>query len=319
MTKHYVGIDLGGTNLKLGLVSAEGELLHRLSTPTESPKGPEHVLQRMADAVGEIAEGAGCATDDVAAVGVGIPGPVDTESGIVHFAPNLSCWTNIHVRESLETKLGCTIVAENDANSAAYGEFRVGAARDVDSMVILTLGTGVGGGIIQNGRLVRGASDMAAELGHLLVRYGGRLCGCGNRGCLEAYASATAVVERFRVEAGVSDLAHDPNLDCKAIFDAAYEGGDRAAARIVRETAEYLAVGITNILHALNPEMVVLTGGMMGAGERYLDEVRRAVGEIAFTQTRAGCTIQASVLGGDAGVIGTALAAEVFDRTGQLA
>jgi len=318
MTKRYVGIDLGGTNLKLGLVSAEGEVLDRFSTPTESPKGPDHVLQRMADAVGEIAKAAGLTVADIAAVGVGVPGPVDTASGVVHFAPNLSCWKDIHVREALESRLGCTVVAENDANSAAYGEFRVGAARDVDSMVILTLGTGVGGGIIQNGRLVRGASDMSAELGHLLVKYGGRLCGCGNRGCLEAYASATAVVERFRLEAGVSDLAHQPNLECKAIFEAAY-AGDRAAARIVRETAEYLAVGITNILHALNPEMVVLTGGMMGAGDRYLNEVRRAVRDIAFAQTLAGCQIQTSVLGGDAGIIGTALAAEVVDRTGQLA
>jgi len=318
MTKHYVGIDLGGTNLKLGLVSAEGEVLRRFATPTEATRGPDHVLGRMADAVGRIATEAGLTPGDIAAVGVGVPGLVDTEAGVVHFAPNLAGWTAIPVRDPLQDALGCTVVAENDANSAAYGEFRVGAARDVQNIIILTLGTGVGGGIVQHGRLVRGATDTAAELGHLIIRHGGRLCGCGNRGCLEAYASATAVVARYREEAVVSDLARKPDLECKDVFEAA-EAGDRPAARIVRETAEFLAVGITNLLHALNPEMVVLTGGMAGAGEPFVRQVRRAVEDLAFDQAVAGCQIRASTLGGDAGIIGAALAAEVLDRTGQLA
>jgi len=318
MTKHYVGIDLGGTNLKLGLVSAEGELLRRLSVPTEAAEGPAHVLARMAEAVRQLAGQAGVALEDVAAVGVGVPGPLDSEAGVVHFTPNLAGWTNVPVRDTLQDALGRTVVVENDANAAAYGEFRVGAGRQVQSMFVLTLGTGVGGGIIQDGRLLRGASDTGAELGHVIVQYGGRLCGCGNRGCLEAYASATAVVDRFRRDATVSELARRDRLEAKDVFDAAADG-DKAAARIVSETAEYLAVGITSVLHALNPEMVVLTGGMMGAGEAFLDEIRRHVRALAFPSAWEACEVRASTLGGDAGILGSALAAEALDRTGQRA
>ena len=222
------------------------------------------------------------------------------------------------VRDALQTARGKTVVVENDANAAAYGEFRVGAGRDVSSMFVLTLGTGVGGGIVQDGRLLRGASDTGAELGHTIIRYGGRLCGCGNRGCLEAYASATAVAARFREEAGVSDLARKADLDCKDVFDAA-AAGNKAAERIVAETAEYLAVGITSILHALNPELVVLTGGMMGAGDAFLDAVRRHVADLAFPSAWKVCDVRWSTLGGDAGILGAALAAETFDRTGHRA
>jgi glucokinase len=318
MTKRYVGIDLGGTNLKLGLVSADGELLRRYSTPTEASEGPDHVLARMADAVRHLAGEADLALDAIAAVGVGVPGPLDSEAGVVHFTPNLAGWINVAVRDTLQDALGRTVVVENDANSAAYGEFRVGAGRDVQSMFVLTLGTGVGGGIIQDGRLLRGETDTGAELGHVIIEYGGRLCGCGNRGCLEAYASATAVVDRFRQEAGVSDLSRRPDLEAKDIFEAAAEG-NKAAARIVYETAEYLAVGITSIMHALNPEMVVLTGGMMGAGERFLDRIREHVRRLAFPSAWEACAVRTSTLGGDAGILGAALAAEAFDRTGERA
>jgi len=318
MAKRYVGIDLGGTNLKLGLVSDAGELLDSLSVPTEAQEGPDHVLDRMADGVRQVAEKAGAALDDVAAVGVGVPGPLDSSKGLVYIAPNLPGWIDVPVRDTLQKALGKTVVVENDANAAAYGEFRVGAGRDVDSMFVLTLGTGVGGGIVQDGRLLRGASDTGAELGHTIIRYGGRLCGCGNRGCLEAYASATAVVSRFREEAGVSDLSRKADLECKDVFDAA-DGGNKAAARIVAETAEYLAVGITSILHALNPELVVLTGGMMGAGEPFLDRIRRHVGAMAFPSAWKVCDVRWSTLGGDAGILGAALAAEAFDRTGRRA
>jgi glucokinase len=318
MAKRYVGIDLGGTNLKLGLVSADGELLQRHSTPTEASEGPQHVLARMAEAVRHLAGEADVALEDIAAVGVGVPGPLDSAEGVVHFTPNLAGWINVPVRATLQDALGRTVVVENDANSAAYGEFRAGAGRDVQSMFVLTLGTGVGGGIIQDGRLLRGTTDTGAELGHVIVQYGGRLCGCGNRGCLEAYASATAVVDRFRQEGGISELSRRDDLEAKDIFEAAADG-NKAAARIVTETAEYLAVGIASILHALNPEMVVLTGGMMGAGEVFLEEIRTHVHRLAFPSAWEACEVRASTLGGDAGILGAALAAEAFDRTGERA
>ena len=319
MMKRYVGIDLGGTNLKLGLVSASGEVLERFSCPTEASCGPDHVLGRLADAVRDLCRAAKVSLGDVAAVGVGAPGPVDTKTGIVAVAPNLAGWRNVPVRDTLARNLGRPVILENDANVAAYGEFRCGAGRAVRDMILLTLGTGIGGGIILDGRLFRGATDTGAELGHIIVQYGGRPCGCGNRGCLEAYASATSVVARLRerLEAGeASVLGGRPEFSCKDIFGAA-AAGDALAARIVEETADYLAAGITSLLHVLNPERVVLTGGMMGAGDAFLDRVRRRVREMAFERASRNCPIVWSTLGGDAGILGAALAAEAFDRTGR--
>ncbi|HUU91486.1 MAG TPA: ROK family protein [Phycisphaerae bacterium] len=321
MTKRYVGIDLGGTNLKLGLVSADGQILDQLTTPTEADGGPEHVLQRMAQAVRDLSAQAGIELGSVAAVGVGAPGPVHWDAGVVLFAPNLKGWVNVPVRDTLGEKLGMPVNLENDANAAAYGEFRCGAGRNVNNLFLLTLGTGIGGGIILDGRLFRGTTDTGAELGHIVIQHGGRVCGCGRKGCLEAYASATAVVGRFReaLDAGNSSgLAAKKKVTCEDIFVAAAEGDD-LAARIVEETAEYLAVGITSILHVLNPEMVVLTGGMMAAGDAFLERVRHHVHETAFESAWKACQIRWSTLGGDAGILGAALAAEAFDRTGQAA
>ncbi len=313
----FVGIDLGGTNLKLGLVTAEGRLLERRSVPTEADRGPDHVLSRMAESCRDLAD----ATEgsEISAVGVGVPGPLDTRAGVVVFAPNLPGWRDVPVRDRLQEALGLDVVLENDANAAAYGEFRCGAARDVENMVLLTLGTGVGGGMVLCGRLFRGTNDAGAELGHVVIATGGRWCGCGNRGCLEAYASATAVVGRTReaIEAGeASSLSDAADLTAKAVFAAANEG-DILAGRIVEETADYLGVGIASILHVVNPEMVVLTGGMMGAGEPFLGRVRERVRQTAFERAWSVCEIRGSTLGGDAGILGAALAAEAADRTGR--
>jgi glucokinase len=319
MIKQYVGIDLGGTNLKLGLVSPDGQLLHSHATPTEAQHGPQHVLGRMAAGVRELCQRAGVRVADVAAVGVGVPGPLDTRQGMVVFTPNMPGWRNVRVRDTLQAALGRTVVMENDANVAGYGEFRCGAARNVRDMFLLTLGTGIGGGIILDGRMLRGHTDTGAELGHIIICYGGRRCGCGARGCLEAYASATAVVARAeeQLAAGAaSALAGRKGVTCKDVFDAA-AAGDAFAARIVEETADYLATGIASLLHVLNPQMVVLTGGMMGAGEAFIDRVRKTVRETAIERASSACEIRWSSLGGNAGILGAALAAEAFDRTGR--
>jgi glucokinase len=319
MSKRYVGVDLGGTNLKLGLVSAEGELLLRHSAATEADRGPDHVLARIADAVRALCDAAPIGIADVSAVGLGAPGPVDWKAGVVVFAPNLSGWRDVPARDRLHQNLDRPVVLENDANAAAYGEFRCGAGRDVRNLVLLTLGTGIGGGIVLDGCLFRGTTDTGAELGHMVIRHGGRKCGCGNRGCLEAYASATAVVARMgeRIKAGESSaLALTRDFTCRDVFEAAQKG-DALAKRIVEETADYLAAGITSILHILNPERVVLTGGMMGAGDEFLNEVRRRVRQSAFERASSTCEICWSTLGGEAGILGAALAAEAFDRTGR--
>jgi glucokinase len=319
MAKLYVGIDLGGTNLKLGLVSADGRMIGRLSSPTEAVRGPDHVLDRMAEAVRDVAKLAGVPLADIAAVGCACPGILDTKAGEVIFSPNLSRWKHIHVRETMQKALGRPIVLENDANAAAYGEYRCGAGQTVKDLVVLTLGTGIGGGVILGGRLFRGSSDTGAELGHIVILHGGRQCGCGQRGCLEAYTSATAVVARFAdalATGEASCLAGEEDFSSKDIFEAG-AAGDALARRIVDETADFLATGITNLLHTLNPQMVVLTGGMMAAGDGWLEQIRQRVRETAFERAWQACEIRWSSLGGDAGILGAALAAEAFERTGQ--
>jgi len=319
MIKRYVGIDLGGTNLKLGLVTPDCRMIERLSTATEAARGPDHVLGRMADAVRDLAELAGTGLSEIAAVGCACPGPLDTKAGVVVFAPNMPGWNNIHARDILQKSLGRPVVLENDANVAAYGEYRCGAARKARSLVVLTLGTGIGGGLILDGRIFRGVNDTGAEFGHIVIVHGGRKCGCGNRGCLEAYASATAVVKRFAeaLAAGESStLAGEEDFSSKDIFEAA-AAGDALSRRIVDETADYLASGITSLLHVVNPDMAVLTGGMMAAGDAWLDRIRGRVREMALEPASAACEIRWSSLGGDAGILGAALAAEAFERTGQ--
>jgi glucokinase len=316
--KYYVGIDLGGTNLKLGLVSVEGKMLARHASPTEAARGPQHVLARMAQAVRDVCVVGHVDLADVAAVGAAVPAPINWKAGTVPLAPNLPGWRNIGVRDAIQEDLGRPVVLENDANAAAYGEFRCGAARTVRSMFILTLGTGVGGGIIIDGHMLRGVTDTAAELGHMIIQHGGRPCGCGNRGCLEQYASASAVVGRMKeaLAAGGASRLEGRDFSCKDVFDAA-AAGDALADRLVEETAEYLGVGITSLLHTLNPEMAVLTGGMMASGESFLERVRTYVRKMAFERASTVCPIRWSTLGGDGGIIGAALAAETFDRTGQ--
>jgi glucokinase len=273
----------------------------------------------MAQAVRDVAKLAGVAMTDIAAVGFACPGPLDTRAGIVFLAPNMPGWINIHARDILQKAVGRPVVLENDANAAAYGESRCGAAQKVRGLIVLTLGTGIGGGIILGGRMLRGVSDTGAELGHIVVQHGGRKCGCGQLGHLEAYASATAVVGRFAeaLAAGESSkLAGEEDFSSKDIFEAAAVG-DALARRIVDETADYLATGITSLLHTLNPDMVVLTGGMMAAGDGWLNQIRAGVRAMAFERASAACEIRWSSLGGDAGILGAALAAEAFERTGQ--
>jgi glucokinase len=319
MSKRYVGIDLGGTNIKSGLVTADCRVVGRVSTPTEADQGPSHVLDRMALSVRDLAAKTGITLADIDGVGVGAPGPLDSKAGKVVFAPNLKGWKNIAVRDELQKRLGRPVVLENDANIAAYGEFRCGAGKDVSDMFLLTLGTGVGGGMILGGRLFRGTTDTGAELGHIIIQAGGRKCGCGNLGCLEAYASATAVVGRTReaLAAGEkSSLAARGDFTCEDVFKAA-DAGDALARRIVDETADCLAVGITSLMHVLNPQRVVLTGGMMAAGDAFLERIRAWVKAHAFERAVMDCDVRWSTLGGDAGILGAALAAEALDRTGQ--
>ncbi|MFQ5807502.1 MAG: ROK family protein [Phycisphaerae bacterium] len=312
-----IGIDLGGTNIKAGVADAAGRLVHRTSIETQADGGFEHVFGRLVRLVDDLIAAADLAKQDIAAIGYGTPGPMSHKEGIVYASPNLPGWKNIPLRARFSESTGLPVTLDNDANVAAYGEFVAGAGTGTRDMVMLTLGTGIGGGIVLNGELQRGAFDNAAEIGHTIVVAEGRPCLCGQRGCLERYASANAVAERFvealqaggdsplkaRVEAGDTLTSAD--------IGKAARGGDALAARIWDETCLYLAIACVNIQHVLNPEVVVLGGGLIGAGEQLLAPVREHFQRQAWQIAQDHPRIEFATLGDDAGIIGAAALAQL--------
>jgi glucokinase len=309
-TGYYIGIDLGGFGVKVALSNGDGELLVKDSIETESEKGPEHVVKGIADMVARLTETAGITQTAVLGVGIGAPGPLDTKSGVIINAPNLK-WMNVPFREMVSRQLGLEAALENDANAAALGEWWKGAGKGTSSLVCITLGTGVGGGIVFNGEIWHGATGVAGELGHMTIVVDGRQCGCGRYGCLEAYASATAISARAAeglekgqessLKAAVSDDLR--KITSKIVYQQAV-AGDTFCKEIMTETSRYLAVGVANILNILNPEAVVLAGGVIQAGELLFEPLLEEVKLRIFPMAADRISVVPAELGTDAGVIG---------------
>src|SRR4051812_14421171 len=269
--KLFVGLDVGGTTMKGGVIDDAGRLLSQLSMPTEPERGQDQGLATMAECIRRAVNEAGLTLERIAAIGVATPGSMDIAAGLILDPPNLKPWRNVPVRQSIADTFKLPTAFQNDANAAAYGEYWVGAGRGTRSMVLFTLGTGIGGGIIIDHRILEGAHSHGGELGHTKIQVdGGRLCGCGHRGCLETYCSATAVVKRTREalegEGGRSSLHPVGELTSKHVFDAA-DAGDELAKSIVDRTAYYLAAGAANAMHSINPELICFAGGMVAAGD----------------------------------------------------
>lgn len=310
MSAILVGIDLGGTYLKAAVVSDVDRVLAKLSRPTEEERGPEHVIDQIDRAVHDVLGETHYSLDDVVAIGVGAPGLLDWRRGFVYSLTNMTGWRDIPLGEILQGRFANTpCFIENDANVACWGEFWLGAGRDVQTMCMLTLGTGVGGGIVINGVLHRGIDGTAAEIGHMIVCRDGRLCGCGGHGCLEAYASVTGLVRTVleRIDAGATTtLAPLRDRLTGEIISQHADAGDAVALESLDETARWLGVGITSLIALLNPEVVALAGGMTGEGDRLLNAVQRTVDAEALSVPAKRAKIVISELGADAGVIGAA-------------
>ncbi|MFZ3386267.1 MAG: ROK family protein, partial [Candidatus Hydromicrobium sp.] len=233
------------------------------------------------------------------------------DGGVIHIAPNIPGWINTYIAKELEDELKLNVFLENDANAAALGEWWLGAGRDVDNLVLLTLGTGVGGGIIIGGEVLHGARNTAGEIGHMIIREGGLLCGCGNRGCLEAYVSARSVVKRTlaAIKEGKKTILTDlvknklEDITCKLVYDTARKG-DSLCKLVVEETGRYLGIGIANIVNIINPEMIILGGGMAKAGDLIFEPVRKYAREHSFTAAMEGVKIVPAALGVNAGAMG---------------
>lgn len=311
----FVGLDVGGTTMKAGVVDDNGvPLAAPVSLPTEPAKGQDHGLATMAETIRQAVAAAKVEMAQIAAIGVATPGSMDIAAGLILDPPNLKPWRNVPVRQYVADALGLPTAFQNDANAAALGEFWVGAGKEYRSMVLFTLGTGVGGGIVIGDRILEGEHSHGGEVGHIKIEMTNpRLCGCGKRGCLEAYASATAVVARAREaladDGGRSslhgDLKEKGRISARAVFAAA-AGGDELAKQIVDDTAKYLAIGAANMMHVIDPEVIAFAGGMTAAGEPFLDAIRRKVHDYAFAAPAAKCQIRYAQLGSNAGFIGAA-------------
>jgi glucokinase len=312
-----IGVDLGGTNIVVGLVPIEGgEVLGLRILPTESQRGAKFVVDRILEVVeGSIAEVLrehGGTREDIAGVGIGSPGPLDRKSGVVINTPNLG-WRNFPLRDLIANAVQMPATLDNDANCATYGEWWLGAGRDVETLVGLTLGTGIGGGIVLGGEIYHGCSDVAGEIGHMTIDSNGRRCKCGNYGCLEAYASGPAIALRAveGIEAGTESMLQEMVKGRLEEITAAtvYEGvvaGDPYASEVMKDTAKFLGAGIASIINILNPEMVVIAGGVTRAGEHLFTPLRAEVRKRAFKSAQERCSIVSGQLPGTAGVVGAA-------------
>lgn len=272
MPAYSIGVDLGGTNLRIAAVDQQGILLEKIVLDTRVTMGRDHVVSDMCKAIKGLA-GKLPAAGSLLGIGIGVPGIIDMESGMVRESPNLPDWGDYPARTEIEKRLGTRVILENDANSAALGEKWLGAAREFDDMGMLTLGTGVGGGLVLGGRIWHGMNGMANEFGHITVEPAGARCGCGNRGCLEAYASATAVV-RMANEAIASGAAPglaraaraNGDFSAKVICKLATEG-DEQAGQVFRTVGRMLGIALSDLVNALNLPIYVVGGGVSGAWE----------------------------------------------------
>ncbi|HUG42102.1 MAG TPA: ROK family protein [Longimicrobiales bacterium] len=310
-----VGVDLGGTNIVVGVLPIDGgELMAVRTQRTEAIRGAKFVVDRIVQMVeqtiAEVAGAHGASKEHFAGIGIGSPGPLNRATGTIINTPNLG-WRNFPLRDLISNAVGLPAALDNDANCATYGEWWLGAGREVDHLVGFTLGTGIGGGIVLNGKIFHGASDAAGEVGHTTIDSTGRKCKCGNYGCLEAYASGPAIALRAveGIEAGVESVLPDlvnGRLD-QLTAATVYEGavlGDAYANEVMKETAKFLGIGIANMINILNPEMIVIAGGVTRAGDHLLVPLRAEVRRRAFRSAEEVCQIVPATLIGTAGVIG---------------
>ncbi|CYU53889.1 MULTISPECIES: ROK family glucokinase [Streptococcus] len=314
MSKKIIGIDLGGTSVKLAILTTEGEIQEKWSIKTNILDDGSHIVPDIIDSIKQRFETHGLTKDDFLGVGMGSPGVVDSEAGTVIGAYNLNWKTLQLVKDQFESALGLPFFIDNDANVAALGEQWVGAGNNNPNVVFMTLGTGVGGGVIAAGNLIRGVKGAGGELGHITVDFDEPFaCTCGKKGCLETVASATGIVnlsrryaDQYAGDAKLKQMIDDgQDVTAKDVFDLAKEGDDLALI-VYRHFSEYLGVACANIAAVLNPAYIVLGGGVSAAGEFLLDGVRKVFAENSFPQIKESTQIVLATRGNDAGVLGAA-------------
>jgi glucokinase len=306
-----VGLDIGGTKIDAGMIDATGNIFNKIRLSTGAHEGLDTVLQKIFHAIDTVIKGI---YQPIAGIGIGVPGQVDVNTGVVLFAPNLK-WKYVELKKIIQEKYPLQVEIDNDANCGALAEAKLGAAQGVKSMVWISVGTGIGGGIIINNHLLRGAGFAGGEIGHITLQQDGPVCGCGNHGCMEALASGTAIIRQVKEgimakkRTGIVDMVDgDMSKITVSTIAKAADQGDRLASEVLNKAGQYLGIGIASIVNILNPEMVVLTGGVMEVASTYLMKPIQDTARLrVLVSIRDSLQIKLSQLHGNAGLIGTRL------------
>lgn len=313
-----IGIDVGGTNVKIALVDDNGKIIYSNSVPTYAKMGYEYTVNNIKQAIKDLMKETNTTPSDIEGIGFDFPGQVDCKTGVVKLAPNIPGWVNVPIAQMIEDEFHIPTRIDNDVRCAALGELKFGAGKGCENFICITVGTGIGSGIVINGKVVRGATNAAGELGHIKLQMnGGPICGCGDTGCLEAFASGPAIVAmaqdyikggkstKFREMAAAEGGEITPYMVAKAA-----EEGDPVAKRIFEIVGEYIGIGLTSVINLLNPERVIIGGGVAESGELLLGPIRKTIKERAMVVAGNAVEIVPAQLGNSAGVIGASMLIE---------
>ncbi len=308
---YIIGIDLGGTNMVAALTYKNETIIAREKTETMADSGFANVVRRLAELVQRLMDGAGVSCRQVEGIGIGVPGYLNMMSGVVHFSPNFTGWTEVPLVDELHKHISLPVYIVNDVNAHALGEYRFGAGRGAEHIAVLALGTGVGGGLILDGRLYAGSTEGGGELGHIVVDPDGPRCECGCYGCLEAFAKAQAIADRTAMKLQQGKRSLIPGMvdgDIRSITPAvvaqAAEAGDQTAIEVWDEVGMYVGIAAAGLIQALSPQVIVIGGGIAGAGRFLMDPIRRTVETRALLVPASTCRLELSPLGDDAGLLG---------------
>ncbi len=309
--KYYVGIDFGGTSMKIGIINEEGSIIIKNSCVTDPNKSGDDIIKHIAECTQKVINNSKLPQKDIMGIGIGTPGLLNPETGVLKVAVNIPNLNGIHVTKGISDILGKPTFLDNDVNTMSLGEFYYGAGKGLKHVIALTLGTGVGGGIILNGELYRGASFTAGELGHVSISRDGKSCPCGNNGCLERYIGRDGIIERFMVsknkgvETSIDKYLEDGEVTPKAIAMAAGDG-DVLSIRVLEETGKILGSVLATLVNALNPQAIIIGGGVSNAGELILGPARIEMMKLAYSIPANDVKLVRAELGNDAGLVGSA-------------
>jgi glucokinase len=307
-----IGIDVGGTNVKIALVE-DGKIIYSNTVPTYANMGYEYTINNIKETIKTLMKETNTTSKDIEGIGFDFPGQVDYKTGVVKLAPNIPGWVNVPIAKMIEDEFHIPTRIDNDVRCAALGELKYGAGKGCENFVCITVGTGIGSGLVINGQLVRGAANAAGEIGHIKLQInGGPICGCGDTGCLEAFASGPSIVAMANeyLKGGKSakfrELAGDGEITPYIVAKAA-EAGDPVAKRIFEIIGEYVGMGLVSVINLLNPEKVIIGGGVAESGELLLEPIRRTIQARAMVVARNSVEIVPAQLGNSAGVIGASM------------